>query len=57
MKKLLLILFAAALAMPMSAQQRIGKIVKELESKGIGNETEPADEEGVYAFAELYIYQ
>ncbi|EFZ37159.1 hypothetical protein HMPREF0663_11217 [Hoylesella oralis ATCC 33269] len=35
MKKLLLILFAAALAMPMSAQQRIGKIVKELESKGI----------------------
>ncbi|ETD16059.1 MULTISPECIES: DUF5024 domain-containing protein [Prevotellaceae] len=35
MKKLLLILFAAALAMPMSAQQRIEKIMKELESKGV----------------------
>lgn len=35
MKKLLLIFLAAALTMPVLAQQRIEKIVKELESKGV----------------------
>lgn len=35
MKKLLLIFLAAALTMPVLAQQRIEKILKELESKGV----------------------